>query len=61
MTICRYENVRMHDIRKMDELKVSRDDNTCKPFCQSCQYKRYHGDMKYHMTLNTISSVVMGL
>ena len=24
MTICRYENVRMHDIRKMDELKVSR-------------------------------------
>ena len=42
---------------RLDEVKVSGDDKNCKFIHKKCSYKNYGGDMNYHMTLNTISSV----
>ena len=61
MTILNYMNVRTNFVSIIDiwmNYKVSWDDNTCKLFHKKCQYKSYHNDIKYHMTLNTIFSVV---
>jgi hypothetical protein len=49
----------MQNIPKVDELKVSWDNNICKLI--QCHLKIYHGDIKYHMTLNAIFRVVQGL
>ena len=40
------------------EVTLSWDDNTCKLIYDKCHYNIYHNDIKYHMTLNTIFSVV---
>ena len=40
------------------ELKVSWSDSSCELSHKKCYQKRYHGDIKYHMTLNTMSRVV---
>ena len=42
----------------VDELQVSWDVSTCKFIHKRCYYKSYHSDITYHMTLNTIFSVV---
>ena len=52
------KNVKMHNIPKVDELKVSWYDNICELIHKKCHYKSYHNDIKYHTTLDTIFIVV---
>ena len=60
MTISRYKSVRMHNIKlKVNELKVSWDDNSCKHIHKKRHLRRYHNDTKYHATLYTIFSVYL--
>ena len=58
MKVIHHKNVRMPNIPKLDALKVNWDDNICKPIHKKCHQKEYQHDIKYHMTLNTIFSVV---
>ena len=58
MTTIRYKNVRMMNIPKRDELKVYWDDSMCKLIHKRCRYKSYHSDIKYHMTLTMLFSVL---
>ena len=44
---------------KSGRTKVSWDDSICKLIHTKCHYKRYHNNIKYHVTLNTIFSVVI--
>ena len=58
MTMIHLKNVKMHNIPKVDELKVSWYDNICELIHKKCHYKSYHNDIKYHTTLDTIFIVV---
>lgn len=42
----------------MDELKISWDDNICELIHRECHQESYHGDIEYHMTLNTLLCVL---
>ena len=52
-----YIDVRMQNIPKVDELRINWDENIYKLI----YWKSYHGDLKYHITLNIIYSVVVQL
>lgn len=51
----------MHNMPKMDELKVSLDVGISKLIHEQCQQKTYHGDIKDHMTLKTRYNAVLDL
>ena len=42
----------------MDELNVNWVDNICDFIYKSCHYESHRSDIKYHMTINTIFSVI---
>ena len=50
MTIFHNVNVRMQNIPKVDELKISWDDNICKLIQRKCHLKIDDGDIKCHDT-----------
>ena len=65
MTIFHYKNVRMLTtpnsvaIIGMDFIQISIvHDRNCELIHKKCHEESYHIDIKYHMTLNTICSVV---
>ena len=58
MTISLHINVRMQNVQKVDELEESQDDTICELTHETCHYRSYHSDIKYHMTLNIIFSLV---
>ena len=48
----------MMNTPKMDKLKVNWDDTICKVIHKKCRQKSYHIDIKYHITLTTLFSVL---
>jgi hypothetical protein len=57
MTMFPYKNAKMQNIPKVDDLKVSWDDNACKLIHKKCHSKSYYNDLKYLMRLYTIINV----
>jgi hypothetical protein len=50
-TVIHYKNVRIHNIPKVDKLKVNWGEKIRKLIHEMCHWKTYHNDTKYHMTL----------
>ena len=48
MTLFHYKNARMENIPKMNELKISWNDNICSLIHEKCHLQSYHGDTTYH-------------
>lgn len=58
LTIFIHIHVRMQNTPKVDELKISWDDDICVLIQKKCQQKKLPQSHKYHMALDIILSVV---